>query len=396
MARRIPRDESLSRVHGVGALFSAAYGNVGSSIYYALGVTAAFALGLTPIAFVISGLIFAATAATYAEATVMYPEAGGSSSFARHAFNELVSFIAAWGQMLNYTITVAISAYFVPHYLAVFWEPLGHGPGDIIGGAVLIGALALLNIRGSQESAKLNLILAVADLATQVVLVGIGLFLVFSPQVLVDNVHLGVAPTWSDFALGIAVGMIAYTGIETISNMAEETVDAPKSIPRSVGITVAAVLGLYLFIPLVALSAMPVTQDAAGHYSTTLGTEFANDPILGIVENLGLGAGLTEALRFYVGILAAVILLIATNAGLIGVSRLTYSMGQHRQLPEKLRQVHPRYRTPYIAIMIFAANRDDHPASGQDRLPGDAVLVRGDALVYHRPRFRDPAAATEI
>jgi APA family basic amino acid/polyamine antiporter len=354
MARRIPRDESLSRVHGVGALFSAAYGNVGSSIYYALGVTASFALGLTPIAFVISGLIFAATAATYAEATVMYPEAGGSSSFARHAFNELVSFIAAWGQMLNYTITVAISAYFVPHYLAVFWEPLGHGPGDIIGGAILIAGLALLNIRGSQESARLNLILAIADLATQVVLVGIGLVLVFSPQVLVDNVHLGLAPTWSDFALGIAVGMIAYTGIETISNMAEEAREAPRSIPRSVGITVAAVLGLYLFIPMVALSAMPVTQDAAGHYTTTLGTEFANDPILGIVENLGLGAGMTEILRFYVGVLAAVILLIATNAGLIGVSRLTYSMGQHRQLPEKLRQVHPRYRTPYIAILIFA------------------------------------------
>ena len=233
MAQRIPRDESLSRVHGVGALFAAAYGNVGSSIYYALGVTAAFALGLTPVAFVISGLIFAATAATYAEATVMYPEAGGSSSFARHAFNELVSFIAAWGQMLNYTITVAISAYFVPHYLAVFWEPLGHAPGDIIGGAVLIAALALINIRGTEESAKLNLILAVADLATQVVLVGIGIVLVLSPQVLVDNVHLGVAPTWSDFALGIAVGMIAYTGIETISNMAEEAKDAARTIPRS-------------------------------------------------------------------------------------------------------------------------------------------------------------------
>ncbi len=354
MAQRIPRDESLSRVHGVGALFSAAYGNVGSSIYYALGVTAAFALGLTPVAFVISGLIFAATAATYAEATVMYPEAGGSSSFARHAFNELVSFVAAWGQMLNYTITVAISAYFVPHYLAVFWEPLGSSPGDIIAGAVVILALALLNIRGSQESAKLNLVLAVADLATQVVLVGIGVVLVLNPEILIDNVHLGVAPTWSDFALGIAVGMIAYTGIETISNMAEEAKDAARTIPRSVGLTVAAVLALYLLIPIVALSAMPVTQDAAGNYVTALGSEFANDPILGIVENLGLGSGMTEALRFYVGILAAVILLIATNAGLIGVSRLTYSMGQHRQLPEALRQVHPRYRTPYIAILVFS------------------------------------------
>jgi APA family basic amino acid/polyamine antiporter len=354
MAQRIPRDESLSRVHGVGALFSAAYGNVGSSIYYALGVTAAFALGLTPVAFVISGLIFAATAATYAEATVMFPEAGGSSSFARHAFNEMVSFVAAWGQMLNYTITVAISAFFVPHYLAVFWPWLGDSPGDIIGGAVLIVALALINIRGTEESAKLNLVLAVADLATQVILVGIGLVLVLSPEILVDNVHLGVAPTWTDFLLGIAVGMIAYTGIETISNMAEEAKDAARSIPRSVGFTVVAVLALYLLIPIVALSAMPVTQNAAGHYVTELGTTFADDPILGIVENLGLADVPTEILRYYVGILAAVILLIATNAGLIGVSRLTYSMGQHRQLPEGLRQVHPKYRTPYIAILIFS------------------------------------------
>ncbi|HEX3737251.1 MAG TPA: APC family permease [Solirubrobacterales bacterium] len=354
MAQRIPRDESLSRVHGVGALFSAAYGNVGSSIYYALGVTAAFALGLTPIAFVISGLIFAATAATYAEATVLFPEAGGSSSFARHAFNEFVSFVAAWGQMLNYTITVAISAFFVPHYLAVFWPALGHSPGDVIGGAVLVAGLAALNIRGTEESSKLNLILAIADLATQVVLVGIGVVLVLSPHILVDNIHLGVAPTWSKFALGIAVGMIAYTGIETISNMAEEAKDAARTIPRSVGLVVAAVLGLYLLIPIVALSAMPVVQDAAGHYHTALGSKYADDPILGIVENLGLSGGPTEILRYYVGVLAAVILLIATNAGLIGVSRLTYSMGQHRQLPEGLRQVHPKYRTPYIAIIIFA------------------------------------------
>src|ERR1044072_8848557 len=137
MAQRIPRDESLSRVHGGGGPFSAASGTVASSTYHALGVPAAFPLGLTPVAFVIAGLIFAATAATYAEATVMYPEAGGSSSFARHAFNELVSFVAPWGQMLNYVTAVALSAYFVPHYLAVFWEPLGHGPGHIVAGAVL-------------------------------------------------------------------------------------------------------------------------------------------------------------------------------------------------------------------------------------------------------------------
>ena len=354
MARRIPRDESLARVHGVGALFSAAYGNVGSSIYYALGVTAAFALGLTPVAFVIAGLIFMATAATYAEATVMYPEAGGSASFARHAFNELVSFLAGWGQMLNYIITVSISAFFVPHYLAVFWPWLGNSPGDIIGGVAVIVFLAALNVKGTQESTRLNLILAIADLCTQVILVAIGLVLVFSPSILVDNVHLGVAPSWGDFLLGIAVGMIAYTGIETISNMSEEAKDASKTIPKGVGLTVVAVLGLYALLPLIALSAMPV-HHVGGHYSTDLGTKFAGDPVLGIVENLGLSGGLTNVLRYYVGVLAAVILLIATNAGLIGVSRLTFSMGHYRQLPERLRQVHPKYRTPYIAILVFSA-----------------------------------------
>src|ERR671919_3126864 len=171
MARRIPRDQSLQRVHGVGALFSTAYGNVGSSIYYALGLVAGFALGLTPVAFLLAGLIFVCTAATYAEATVLFPEAGGSSSFARHGFNELVSFFAAWGQLLNYVITIAISAFFVPHYLAVFWDPLAHGPADIIAGIVLIAFLAALNVKGTKESTRFNLILAIADLLTQIVLV---------------------------------------------------------------------------------------------------------------------------------------------------------------------------------------------------------------------------------
>src|SRR3954447_23843599 len=353
MAERIPREETLRRVHGTGSLFAAAYGNVGSSIYYALGVVAGFALGLAPLTFMISGLIFAATAATYIEATVMYPEAGGSSSFARHAFNELISFIAGWGQMLNYIITAAISSYSVLHYLAVFWSPLGHAPGDIIGSIAVIAALAALNVKGTQESAKLNLVLAIGDLATQVILVALGIVLVLDPQTLIDNVHLGIAPTWGNFALGIAVGMVAYTGIETISNMSEEAKDASRTIPRGTGLVVIAVVGLYALIPIVALSAMPVVHHGA-HYTTELGTKFANDPVLGIVENLGLGPGLTNVARYYVGVLAAVILLIATNAGLIGLSRLTYSMGQHRQLPEVLRRIHPRFKTPYVAIIVFS------------------------------------------
>ena len=396
MAHRVPRDQSLQRVYGVGALFSAAYGNVGSSIYYALGVVAAFALGLTPVAFMISGLIFVCTAATYVEGTVMFPEAGGSSSFARHAFNELVSFIAGWGQMLNYIITVAISAFFVPHYLGVFWEPLRHSPGDVIGGIAVIAALAALNVKGTQESARLNLILAVGDLATQVLLVLVGIFLVLSPDTLIANIDLGVAPSWGDFALGIALGMIAYTGIETISNMSEEAVTPEKTIPRGAGFVVIAVLGLYALLPIIALSAMPVTETASG-FSTELGTTFAGDPVLGIVENLGLAAGITDVLRVYVGVLAAVILVIATNAGMIGVSRLTFSMGQHRQLPERLRQVHPKFRTPHVAIITFSVIASIALIPGQaDRLATmysfGAMLsftIAHAAVLWMRARYPD-------
>src|SRR5438094_6912352 len=173
------RQQTLERVLGTPALFATAYGNVGSSIYYALRLVAWIALGLTPLVFVISGLIFAATAATYAEGTVRYPEAGGSASFARHAFNELVSFGAAWAQMLNYIITIAISAFFVPHYLSIFWEPLKQNPWDIIGGATVIVVLVALNIVGIQESARLNIVLAAVDFSTQVLLVLLGFALVF-------------------------------------------------------------------------------------------------------------------------------------------------------------------------------------------------------------------------
>src|SRR3954451_25364349 len=198
MAERIPREQSLRRVHGSSALFAAAYGNVGSSIYYALGVVALYALGLTPVTFMIAGLIFAFTAASYAEATVMYPEAGGSSSFARHAFNEAVSFFAAWGQMLTYIVTIAISAFFVPHYLAVFWDPLGESPGDIFGGIVVVALLGTLNIVGVKESAGVNIGFAVADFMTQVILVIVGIVLVFDPDLLVRQVDFGTVPTVGD------------------------------------------------------------------------------------------------------------------------------------------------------------------------------------------------------
>jgi basic amino acid/polyamine antiporter, APA family len=357
MSRR-RRQQRLERVLGTPALFSTAYGNVGSSIYYALGVTAVFALGLTPVVFVIAGIIFAATAATYAEGTVRFPEAGGSSSFARHAFNELVSFGAAWAQMLNYIITIAISAFFVPHYLSIFWGPLRENPWDIVGGGVVILLLVTLNIVGIQESARVNIGLALIDFATQVLLVLLGFALIFSPHVLSSNIHWGVAPTWSQFLLAIPVAMIAYTGIETVSNLAEEARDPVKNIPQAIKFVAVAVFVIYFTLPWIALSALPVTKTADGHYQTLLGVGppngFSNDPVLGLVENLGVHGAALSALKVYVGLLAATILFIATNAGVIGASRITYAMASYRQLPEVFRRLHKRFKTPYISLLFFA------------------------------------------
>src|SRR5256885_10460969 len=357
--RRRRRQQGLDRVLGTPALFAAAYGNVGSSIYYALGLVAGVALGLTPLVFIVSGLIFAATAATYAEGTVRFPEAGGSSSFARHAFNEFVSFFAAWAQMLNYVITIAISAFFVPHYLSIFWEPLKRNPWDIVGGAIVIAILVLLNIVGIKEAARVNILLAVVDFATQLLLVVLGFALIFSPHLVFHaNLHWGVAPTWGHFFLAIPIAMIAYTGIETVSNLAEEARDPPRDIPRSISWVAAAVFAIYFTLPLIALSALPVEK--AGHgYRTLLGLPpekggFKNDPVLGLVEHLGLHGEVLRGAKIYVGLLAATILFIATNAGVIGASRITYAMATYRQLPEVFRRLHPKFKTPWLSLVVFA------------------------------------------
>ncbi len=352
------REIELERALGAPALFATAYGNVGSSIYYALGLTAVYALGLTPLVFVLAGVVFAATAATYAEGTARFPEAGGSASFARHAFDELVSFVAGWAQMLVYVVTVAVSAFFVPHYLSIFWEPLRTNPWDIVGGAIVIVVLVALNVVGVQEAAKLSISLAVLDFATQILLVIVGFALVFSPETLVENVHWGVAPTWSSLAISIPVAMLAYTGVETVSNLAEEARDPVRTVPNAYKLVAGAVFAIYFTLPLVALSALPVER-IDGELTTLLALPpeeggYANDPILGVVENLGLSGFTLDAAEVYVGLLAATILFIATNAGVIGASRITYSMASYRQLPEVLRRVHPRFKTPWLSLVLFA------------------------------------------
>src|SRR5262249_843057 len=308
-------EHGLRKSVGVPGMFATAYGNVGSSIYYALGLVAAHALGLTPLVFLFAGGLFALTAKTYAEGASMFPEAGGSSSFARHAFNDVVSFFAGWALSLDYILTIAISAFFVPHYLSAIpgLHELRHNPGDIFVGLGGVGAPALLNIRGLGESAKLNFGLAVIDLATQVLLVIVGAVLVLDPSLLIHQVHLGVAPSWKELVFALSLAMLAYTGIETVANMAEESTDPGRQVPKAVNLVVLAVLAVYAGISVVALSALPVVHHGVGYspelkqsfthpgYATALGHFFENDPVLGVISQLGLHGALLKGAELYVG-----------------------------------------------------------------------------------------------
>ena len=361
-------ERGLRKSVGVSGMFATAYGNVGSSIYYALGLVAAHALGLTPLVFLFAGGLFALTAKTYAEGASMFPEAGGSSSFARHAFDDVVSFFAGWALSLDYILTIAISAFFGPHYLSAFpgLGALKHNPDDIFGGLIVVVVLAGLNIRGLGESAKLNFVLAILDLSTQILIVALGAFLVLNPSLLVNQVHLGIAPTWKELVFALSLAMLAYTGIETVANMAEESRDPGIQVPKAVNLVVLAVLGVYAGISLIALSALPVIHHGVGYsaqlkqsfaepgYATALGHFFENDPMLGVIEHLGLHGTVLTVGRYYLGFLAATILFIATNAGMIGISRLSWSLAEHRQLPSIFSQLHPRYRTPWFTLIFFS------------------------------------------
>jgi APA family basic amino acid/polyamine antiporter len=372
------RRAKLPRTLGAPALFAACYGNVGSSIYYALGVTAAFALGLTPLALILAGGIFVTTALNYAEGTSAIPHAGGSSSFARRAFNAPIGFLVGWIQLLNYTATVSISAYFAIGYLGVFgnyvpvFKVLTDHNWHAGAALVLTGLLIVLNIVGIQESSVVNFALALLDLGTQFVLVILGIILLLNISTVIHNVHWGVAPTWGKFLASISIAMVSYTGIETISNMSEEAKHPGRTVPRATWSVILAVLFVSAFLPTIGMSVFPVHLDSHGQYVTDLATTWKDDPVAGIVTFFR-----PEALAYWSGvwvaILAFTILVIATNAGLIGISRLSYSLASSDLFPGVFAKLHPKFRTPFISIIVFGA------AAALLILPGQIDLM---ASVY--------------
>ncbi len=338
---------SFDRVLGIGDLFAVGYGDLGSSIYYALGITTMFSLGAAPLSLALAGIIFAFTALSYAELSSMVRETGGSSTYARYAFNDLISFIAGWALLLDFIVTIAISSYSIAPYLSFFFKPLKQPEWKIGLTIVIIFSLFLVNFRGVRGSAKISWFLTTLTLFTQVLVIFIGsIYLVKIPDLL-DHLRIGVqgstwSPTWHQFWKGTAMAMVAYTGIESMAQLSSEAKSPAKTVPKAMMMAMGMLFFVYIGISVVALSAVD---------PQTLSTKYLEDPIAGIVSVFSVGK---TFLGGWIGILAATILYVASNAGLIGASRLSFNMGEKYQIPRYVYRLHPRYKSPYISLAIFS------------------------------------------
>ncbi|HEY5259943.1 MAG TPA: APC family permease, partial [Rhabdochlamydiaceae bacterium] len=288
---------SMKRVLGLSDLFAIGYGDLGSSIYYALGITALFALGATPIALAAAGLVFICTALTYAEMSALFHESGGSASFSRHAFNDLISFIAGWGLLLDYIVTIAISAFAVGPYLAYFFPELKEVSVQIGFTIGLIGILFFLNMWGTKHSTRLSFALVGFTLVTQLVIIFIGAGWLFNLSAIIDQIRYN-SPSWPEFFKGLAMAMVAYTGIESIAQLAAEAKKPTKNVPRAILIAMFVLVFMYLGLSVVALSAMS---------PKVLSTTYLQDPVAGIVAALPFGGSI---LGPWLGLLAAVLLFV--------------------------------------------------------------------------------------
>jgi APA family basic amino acid/polyamine antiporter len=333
---------------GSPTLFAIIYTSVASAIYFALGVVAENALGLTPIVFLGAGLFFALAVLTYVEGASLHQERAGSTVFARYAFNELWSFVAAWAVLLDFLILIAVTAFMATDYVGVLWGAVDDGAGETILMLAIVAYVAVRNILGfSPQRARRILVLVVLDLVVQAAIIVIGVFTVVDGT-LIDQMHMGELPAWTDVLFALTLATVAFTSLESASGLAGEVAVSRRGLKRLVTSVVATVLVIYTGMAAVALSALPVQNG-----QTALGTEFLEKPLVGVVAQFHPD-WLAASLKYVVAVLAALTLVAAAQSAMLGLSRLAYSLGTNRQIPSLVGRLHPTRATPYVVITIAA------------------------------------------
>ena len=350
----------LRRTLGLPDLYSMAYGNVGSSIFYALGITAFYALGATPLVLLIASLFFVCTAFSYAEGSAMIPDSGGSSSYARRGFNEMIGFVSGWTLLLEYIVTIAISPIAAAFYLSYFFPIIKQTPMISAGiGIGIILFLMVLNILGAKESANLNIIFITLGLLTKVSLILLGIILLLNIEEILGYIDWSGSENWPDpktFVYAIAIGMVGFMGLEAATQMAEETKQPHKNIPKSLMLTMMTVVFTFAILPVIALSAMsPQELKNTWYENAILGiAHYMPNIDLALGDVFKLSISTSVIMKFWVAILGVTILIIAANAGLTAASRIAFSLSTHKSLPPAICKVHHRFRTPYIGIIFFS------------------------------------------
>lgn len=347
MARKLPR---LQRVLDAPALFSIAYGEIASSIYFALGIIAFHALGFTPVVLLATGALFLVVSLSYAEGTAAIRETGGAATFVRIAFNDLWGFVTGWALFLDYLIVIALSALYVPHYAAAAMFTSIKRPWDVVAGCGVIVAIAAFRLLRNRRLFRFAVVIALVDLATQLLLIILGFALLFSPHALNQGTSLGTNPSWHSIAFALPLAMLAYTGLETVANLSEEVRRPGRDLPRSLFGAIGLVVVLYAAIAVVGLSAFP-----AGH-GTQLGSTWAKAPLMGIVARLRdhLPDYVGVPVQVFVGLSGALILLTAAATSIAGFGRLAYSLGEHGQLPRVFGRLSRRSIVAPQSIIVAA------------------------------------------
>ena len=316
-------------------------------MYFALGLVAGDALGLTPVVFLVAGLFFVVTMMTYVEGSSLHIERGGASSLARYAFDELWSFIAGWAILLDYVIVMAIGAFAVPHYLAAFWGGANNGGVELLIAGAVLAYVAWANYRGI-DSRRFRMLARLTIVSTLlfVAIVVIGLIQLFDVALITDTVELGTDPEWDDLVFAAVIAAVALTGIEAASGLAGDLRVGRRGLKRFVTVATIGVLLVFLGMSAVALMAVPVENGA-----TELGGQLKEAPVLGVVGEFD-PAWLAEGLSYVVGAIGSIVLVQAVNGQLLGIGRLTYSLGRNRQVPSLLSRLDKQYGTPYVVIAL--------------------------------------------
>lgn len=348
-----PGNLSLRRDVTVWGSYMWGYADVGADIYTALGLVIAAAHGGAPLAFAFAGLVYIMIGLCYTELAAAYPVAGGGQYFTLRGLGDFWGFVAGSALLLDYTIDIALFAvasagyfnFFLPYLFGIRATSLYFMVGPIrldwfwlLESTLLIGVLVWLNILGIRESSLFNEVLGLIDICTESTIIILGFLFAFKPALLVHQWFYDF-PDLHQFMYGSSLAIISFVGLESISQAAQETRRPATIIPRT---SLTLIFTVFIF----ALSFSTMTLGVLPWQSVPL-----EDPVARLAHAIpyfGLFAGPFAA------ILGATILLISANSGVMSVSRLTFSMSQLRLVTRWLDAVHPRYRTPYRAILLFS------------------------------------------